>query len=697
MRPMAISRRTQDLLAKADLDSIENDFLGRLSEDPDDLDYFVGVARALVGHAADEQAQLLLEMMDEQLRQRGAWRRRLDLLRRGGAILCPEVEELHARILDTLRELHGHRSCFEGIVEAVGLHRAPHDIPKTWEKAERLESLVVFDRGVVVRMEGKGAGTVAEVNFDLQSFRVDFERHPGLMVGFRAAPKMMEPLTPDHVLYRKLAEPEALAALARDDPPQMLRAVLHSYGRPMNAGDVRRALAGVVDDGRWTSWWAAARKHPQVVTGGGGRQTYTWAESSEHATESVWQRFEEADPRKRIELLRREGARDPELARRMEAALAALGEKAATADPGLAFELFAALERGGAAPEDGAWTPAALCGPEADARRTVTGIQDRALKERAYRLVRELREDWLEIYLDGLGSEEDPRTLSLLSEAVAAEGDPRYERFLDGTLTQPHRAPAAFVWLAETAAGDEALRARNPLRLLQQILSAPARPELAPYRVRLLAQCESGGAVPRLLPHLTPDDAPLAEEAIHRAPTLEPYQREDLTAALHLRFPALRRDDNSPLYALVGSIEAKRAELKQLLEKELPANRKAIEEARAMGDLRENFEYKSARQRHEYLTARATELKVQLERARPLDLGKVDPTEVRVGTRVELALDGGERRTVTLLGPWESDPEGGVISFESELGQALLGKKVGEAAQAGGTTYTVGAIARAQV
>src|SRR5687767_15311827 len=104
--------------------------------------------------------------------------------------------------------------------------------------------------------------------------------------------------------------------------------------------------------------------------------------------------------------------------------------------------------------------------------------------------------------------------------------------------------------------------------------------------------------------------------------------------------------------------------------KEIPANRKAIEEARAMGDLRENFEYKSARQRHEYLNARAASLNAELQRVRPLDTAGMETSEVRIGTRVRLTGPGGER-TLTILGPWESKPEEDVISYESDLAKEL--------------------------
>jgi transcription elongation GreA/GreB family factor len=261
-------------------------------------------------------------------------------------------------------------------------------------------------------------------------------------------------------------------------------------------------------------------------------------------------------------------------------------------------------------------------------------------------------------------------------------------------VSQPHRNPAAFAWLAERAGRDETLRRRNAKRLFQQILGAGHREELAPYRQRLKALAETGGTLPRLLPDLSEDQAEAAAEAVHRSALIEDYQREALARAVELRFPSLKGEGGGAhdlLYALPASIAAKRAELDRIAKVELPANRKAIEEARAMGDLRENFEYKSARQRHEVLSAMAHQLARDLGRARPLDLSEIDTSTVRVGTRVTLAGAGGER-TLTILGPWESDPEGGVISYESDLGASLLGKAVGGEVEVEGKPGKIAAI-----
>lgn len=685
---MAISRTTQGHLAKGDFDAVESDWLARLGEEPGDLDYFVGVARALAGTAEEERARFLLEMLDEQLKESGLWAVRLKLLQRvGNLLVAPDA--LHPAILATLDRLYTHRPNYKSLRDAMGLLRATHDIPKTWEKVERLEGLLSYEVGSVVFMQGRGAGRVVEVNLGLESFKVDFERFKGLTVGFKAAPKLLLPLPAGHVLRKKLEDPTGLAALP---PTELLRATLTSYDHPLTAGEVRENLAGLVSESEWTSWWGAARKHPQVVaSGGGGRQTYRWADSSGAAFESLWKAFAAAEPRRQIELLRRDGARDPDLRRRMAEELAQVGEEAADDDPGLAFEIWFALERSGGAPADLSWSPDELLAETPDPTRLLAGIDDRLLRERAYTMLRERRQDWPSLYLSAMAREADPRALDLLADALAGEAPREYERFTDYLLTQPHRSPGAFVWLAERAARDETLRARNPLRLLQQLLGSLTRDEFATFRTRLAPLAESGGTVPRLLAHLSEEQAPQAAEAVHRAAGLEPYQREQLASALELRFSSLRGEPATvALYATPESVEAKRAELQQILSTDIPANRKAIAEARAMGDLRENFEYKSARQRHEYLNARAAALNSELLRVRVIDTAGMDASEVRIGARVRLAAaGGGSERAITILGPWESQPEQGVISYESDLARELLGRKVGAEVALGAETWRI--------
>src|SRR5436305_8993967 len=158
-----------------------------------------------------------------------------------------------------------------------------------------------------------------------------------------------------------------------------------------------------------------------------------------------------------------------------------------------------------------------------------------------------------------------------------------------------------------------------------------------------------------------------------------------------MKFPTLREPEAEPVYATAQSLEQKRAELTNLKTVEIPANSKALQAAREMGDLRENFEYKAARARAEYLSARVGELASELSRVRVVEPGEIDTTSVRVGTKLVLT-NGDIHREVTILGPWESAPEHGVYSNQSDVAKALLGHAAGDIVSFMGNDYQIESI-----
>lgn len=690
-----MSRKTlEQYRSGGDLASLEEDWLARADAEPTALDWFLGLAQELIAAGETERAHSLLELYDAELVTRGLWEVRLELLRKAGA-QAVKAKSLHKEVLASLHGRWTGRPTLASAIEHVALHKPTEDPTRLWDKVTRLQSLLSFDVGEVVLMPGQGVGRVTEVNLELESLRIDFDKRSGVTLGLRAAAKMLKALPAGNLLRSKLEDPAALDRLRDERPAELLRAVLESNDKPMTGAEIRDTLVGIVPEAKWAAWWATARKHPQVVASSAGRQSYRWEASQAGALAAVRKAFARADPRARLELLRKNAERDPQFAREMAGDLASLAGERAAGEPGLAFEIWFALERAGFLPESLAELPARLTGLGSDLRRLLGGIEDRLLRERALAMARERRPDWPSVYKDHATREEDPRVLDLLFDGLRAADAAAADRVLDDLVAQPRRAPAAFVWLAERAAHDEPLRARGPMRLLQQVLSALADPAFARFRVRLRALCESGATVPRLFAHLEPTQAAAAVEALRRAGALENYARDPLVAALEMRFPALRESDSptgGPLYATSQAIEAKRSELKHLTEVDIPANRKAIAEARAMGDLRENFEYKAARERHEYLNARLAAMHRELGRARPIDFGSLDTSEVRVGTRVRLAGPTGAPRRLAILGPWESKPEQGVLSYESEMAKSLLGLKAGDSVEIGGERLRVEAI-----
>jgi transcription elongation factor GreA len=126
-------------------------------------------------------------------------------------------------------------------------------------------------------------------------------------------------------------------------------------------------------------------------------------------------------------------------------------------------------------------------------------------------------------------------------------------------------------------------------------------------------------------------------------------------------------------------LERLKKELDNLKQVERPQNIRAIEEARAHGDLSENAEYHAAKERQSFIAGRLTELESDIGRAEVIEIDDSPSDRVVFGKTVLLCnLSTDEEIKYQVLGPYESEPEKGRISVHSPLGQALIGREVGD-------------------
>lgn len=673
-------RSLQAYRSSGGIERLEEEWLAAVEEAPGDPEPFCDLAQDLARDGEEPRARSLLELYDAELKRRNLWAVRLALLRRAGSLVV-RFPKLQKELLATLEQAHPENPELPRLIAHCGLDRNLDTPNKLFDAWSRLESLLAYTPGTIVEMAGHGVGRIREVNLQLDSLQIELPTGKILPVGLRAAGKLVRILPPENFWYRRLVAPQELALLAEGEPSELLRLVLESAARPLSASEIRAALADLLPEKAWNRWWAQARKHPSVVASSEGKQTYRWEGSPEAAQARLLDQLGRAEPREKLRLFRQNVERLPDLAAAIAGDLASLANEVATAEPGFAFEIWFTLERAGHLPAALESLLEKLLGPDVEPTALLEGIEDRLLKERALLMLRERREDWPAIFRRWFGREKDPKVLDTLARQLGEASQDLLARLADDVLAAPHRARPQFVWLAERAAADSALRARAPLRLLQQILTALASEEFQPWRSRLRALIESGGTVSAILAELDADQADSAREAIEKCGALSEFERQPLQNTLSLRFREAASSRNAPsLRALPASIEAKRQELRHLIEVEIPANRKAIAEARALGDLRENFEYKSARQRHEYLNARAAQLHHDLARSAPIEIPRGPVEAVHLGTRLHLegAEDSARVRELAILGPWESDPAQGILSYESELAATLLGKRVGD-------------------
>ena len=124
-------------------------------------------------------------------------------------------------------------------------------------------------------------------------------------------------------------------------------------------------------------------------------------------------------------------------------------------------------------------------------------------------------------------------------------------------------------------------------------------------------------------------------------------------------------------------LEAVRKELDELITKRRPSIVAKIKAARELGDLSENFEYHAAKNDQGMMEARVKELEAIIKNHVLIE-NHNEAGVVGMGSTVRFAEEGEDEEMYRIVGPAEADPKAGRVSFESALGKALIGHRVGE-------------------
>ena len=186
-------------------------------------------------------------------------------------------------------------------------------------------------------------------------------------------------------------------------------------------------------------------------------------------------------------------------------------------------------------------------------------------------------------------------------------------------------------------------------------------------------------------------DKSTAETARDLAQTLmlnqgfEELTKKSILARFIKKFPMVQtlvaskaEAKDTRVYVSEWSLSARREELEDIVKNQLPASKLAIEAARELGDLRENSEYKMAREHDELLCARRAQLERDISSANVFDFNTTPTDKVGIGSIVSLKSDKGELLTCSIMGAWDSNTDKNIFSYQTPLAQALLEHKVGE-------------------
>jgi len=571
------------------------------------------------------------------------------------------------------------------------------------------ENLSKLEAGTVCLHKSWGVGRVASWDLLGDSMTIDFKGKPGHPMKLEFAAKSLEALSEDHILAQWISDPEALTAAAIDDPVAFAKNVLNSYGGSMTLDAWDDVVKGkIIPEAKFRSWWDGAKREMRkvrsfVVPSKRNLPLELRAEDVS-PSEAMLSEFREVlDAKSKLKgldaiLKDLDAFEDPSQLH------AIVGETNTAIDmnlriaPAASLELLLARDEfidklDGAELGDGMQLKDLILSEEARLPDILRGMAA-SRQRQVYRAFPDAFGDqWIEKIFDLL-QHAGPRGVMEVTRFMVDndKGDVLMDHLRTG-LQQRTLSSDLIAWICKERKRT-ATEVFGP-EICPAIINSLERDHYADRIAKSTRLHDLMSSDKELIPDL------LAEADVNQvrnfarrvksSPVFEELNRGSLLAKVIKLYPDVQElvsgkqsgKDIEPqkmegLVVSWESLKARQEALENLIHKEIPENSKEIQIAREYGDLKENAEYKAAKEMQAVLMRRQAEMEAEISGARGTDFAGADTSVVGIGTKVDFVeVGGGEPEAYTILGAWDTDTDKGIISYLSAAGMALLGKAVG--------------------
>ncbi len=581
-----------------------------------------------------ETMALMLLLLAGSLREQGKFAEEFTILRRQAAVAADDATLARA-IAVCVQRVYSKVPDLEQLLHKSGLGYGQ----SLKESLPKLDRYLTFLPGTRVLDSDRGPGRVKKLDLLLDKITVDFDRGAELVWDLGAAQRILKVCRPDGYFALLDRERKTLLDMAGSQPGRVVALLLRDAGKAMSVKELQDGLARVVGRESWEGFWNRARrelaKDPHVVCRTVPSRSYQWSETAAATTVSK--------PAKAAKRLRQEV--DPEELSEMDGA----GVQGAYA------KLATFAER----------------------KQFLDALPDARPDE--------WREFYEAIFLVG----KDTRARAVIERELAAKYPRQWKALLEKTLTGYRQNPEAFLWLVEHF---RRLGVGEPkgvvTRILDLLESAGHKPHWSKFRSALIDA--DYRLVQAALEPMTEGEAGRLLARVGRARSLDGYIADEIGQLVVTKYPDLDEGTgDNVVYTTVRGLDKAKKELYQLTAVEIPKTADEIARARAHGDLSENYEYKAAKEKQSRLMMKVKRLRDEIARARTVGASDVDTSEVSVGCRVRLDNGAGNVLEYSILGPWDTDPDHGVISYLSPFAQLLLGRKPGDGIEMDGQPFRI--------
>jgi transcription elongation factor GreA len=568
----------------------------------------------------------------------------------------------------------------------------------------KLESM---EPGAYVVHRSWGFGQIKSYDEATQKLLIDFEGKASHAMDPAFCVTTMEVLPAKHLLVRKQVEPEVIAKLIAEDPAELIVQALLGY--PNNATtaiELEITLAQIVGEEKFKKWWSHAKKavakDPRVSSPEKKTECFVLREIPISAEDEIVEQFTGTrSARRRIALADElvSGAGRQEVKTDLSAVLKALTDAVRDSNQlDMAERLYGAHVRDRLARLAG--VDAATLEPS----QASLVSNPRDLPEIAEKIPVQFQSRFLELVKETHPIECRDLAFGLLkvsqgkftTECINFLVENGYSDDLAATLKrwqteQNLRAPV-LLWIVKNRHAKKFAKLLNDLitpRLLSAIFFGIDYEALQASSARRIPLAdilsEDTELIADLLSTADPETARDLANTLLLNQGFEELTKKSLLARFIKIFPNIQslvaeaaEGREAQLFVSRQSYDRRREEYDTIVSKRIPENSRAIAAAREHGDLRENSEYKMAKQDQQVLMAQKTQLERDLARARVTDFKDAPVDQVGIGSVVELRDQAGAVTRYSILGAWDGNPEKHIISYLTPLGAALLSRKVGD-------------------
>lgn len=567
---------------------------------------------------------------------------------------------------------------------------------------KHIDVLVQLAQGGYCMHRSWGFGRITTVDTVFARFTIDFQGKSGHSMDLSFAADSLKPIAKDHILARKASDLNSLRQMAALHHLDLIKVVLTSYNGQATVDQIQSVLVPDIIASDWKKWWEVAKremkKDGHFLVPLKKNEPVVMREQTVSLQDRLMGEFRAAkglkakltvasEISKSLEDLKDRNAAVTEVITQLNADI----QSHQRTMPSLALEaIFLRDDLASAcslAAQPGEVTSKDIWAGETGFQAIMEGMA--AAKYR--RALQSFQEANPAVWHESLLTLLNLSSAKLCSECAAVllqSGKLQdLKEYLARVISQHTASSELLLWLAKERS-DTFADILGP-EVFRAMLTAMERDQFNEIRSNRLRDFVLDDAT-LLVELIGSADLEVIKDltrALQLSPSFDDMDKRSLLARIVKNYPSIQSlitgeassKQDAGLVVSWESLERRKAEYEELVQKKIPANRNDIAIARSYGDLRENHEYKSAKEMQKILMRRKGELEIQLVRARGTDFSTAKTEEVTIGTVVKVTdIDANKAETFTLLGAWDSDPDKGVISYLSPVGQALIGRKVGE-------------------